>query len=1083
MATSTNKTVKPTGLSVTRSGNTYTFKWKQGDKDYRSGQQLQYRLRNADNAWTKVNIGVAAVSASITNANVTFLQFRVAGKRSPYRKGRKTIKPLWSDWAVSGAWTATVPARPSLEYENISTNCGLFKWNTAVKSDDRAVFDNVVVQTQLRRDNAVNPANGTWTTVSGSAASGSVTITEQPENLAAGAFIRWVRVKSHGNAGDSAWTYVSHAYGTAVAANLISASAEKHGPTSRITAEWSSSQSRKQPIDKLTVQYAIGVPADTNMYDAPSSGWQDAVELTAASGNDKIVVNVDDSIRTDECMWVRIKTEHDGLASYSRDKVAQIGTLAAPTINAVPNFSAGTVAITITEETSCDVADTAIFYRSEADPSNDQIIAVFRHGTTSGTISVPDLVGRSSSCFGAFSFLGSSSGLILDVKMRSAEAIDSDIGAVAPENVTIKKGPRDGTVRIGWQWTWEDATSAELAWADHEEAWESTDEPSTYRVNDRNAVNWVIAGLESGKRWFFRVRLIGEQDGEELVGPWSAIASYDVSSVPDRPVLTLSKDVINAGDSVTARWAYAVGKDTGQAYAEIAIVTTEIWGIIGDPEADLEETEELTYTTVAYTDVDQEIEFTYDWETDHTYDFAVRVTTSSGTQSEWSDPVTLTVVRPLSIGNVTTSLAAPRYYKRRQTTKTETFVDGECTGTSSSSTDYTFNPEGGLTKALYDDIFNDDPVTTMIMGTGSTRQVLTVTQEIVTITPSGYLPTLTALPLTVTFTSFILIGTIILSIVRDEDYHVYRPDEKDYDGFEGETVYTRSQVNSPVFTINKEDLASSLDNGARYRMLIDIIDKYGQKAHWELPFIVDWSHKAGVPSAVVETDESRRISMITPAAPENFEAGDTCDIYRITADRPELVYKGASFGETYVDPYPAFGDFCGHRIVTVTANGDYASDDGLAWYDTGVDDGDLLEEKKMIIDVDGDQIELPYNIELSNSWNKDFERTEYLGGSVQGDWNPAVTRDLAANTVLLRGRDVDQQLSMRDLAGYAGVCHIRTPDGSSMACDIQVRESMDYKTKRVSYTLTVRAVDPGEPDGMTLEEWEERYPEEEEAGE
>ena len=269
MATSTNKTVKPTGLSVTRSGNTYTFKWKQGDKDYRSGQQLQYRLRNADNAWTKVNIGVAAVSASITNANVTFLQFRVAGKRSPYRKGRKTIKPLWSDWAVSGAWTATVPARPSLEYENISTNCGLFKWNTAVKSDDRAVFDNVVVQTQLRRDNAVNPANGTWTTVSGSAASGSVTITEQPENLTAGAFIRWVRVRSHGNAGDSAWTYVSHAYGSAVAANLISASAEKHGPTSRITAEWSSSQSRKQPIDKLTVQYAIGVPADTNMYDAP----------------------------------------------------------------------------------------------------------------------------------------------------------------------------------------------------------------------------------------------------------------------------------------------------------------------------------------------------------------------------------------------------------------------------------------------------------------------------------------------------------------------------------------------------------------------------------------------------------------------------------------------------------------------------------------------------------------------------------------------------------------------------------------------------------------------------------------------
>ena len=31
----------PTGLSVTRSGNTFTMKWKIGDKDYGNGQQLQ----------------------------------------------------------------------------------------------------------------------------------------------------------------------------------------------------------------------------------------------------------------------------------------------------------------------------------------------------------------------------------------------------------------------------------------------------------------------------------------------------------------------------------------------------------------------------------------------------------------------------------------------------------------------------------------------------------------------------------------------------------------------------------------------------------------------------------------------------------------------------------------------------------------------------------------------------------------------------------------------------------------------------------------------------------------------------------
>ena len=91
---------------------------------------------------------------------------------------------------------------------------------------------------------------------------------------------------------------------------------------------------------------------------------------------------------------------------------------------------------------------------------------------------------------------------------------------------------------------------------------------------------------------------------------------------------------------------------------------------------------------------------------------------------------------------------------------------------------------------------------------------------------------------------------------------------------------------------------------------------------------------------------------------------------------------------------------------------------------------------------------------------------------MQGDWNPAVTRDLSADTVLIRGRDLDRQLAMRDLAGYAGVAHVRTPDGSSLTCDIQISESQSYETKKVTYSMTIQAVDPQEPSGLTLAEWE-----------
>ena len=139
----------------------------------------------------------------------------------------------------------------------------------------------------------------------------------------------------------------------------------------------------------------------------------------------------------------------------------------------------------------------------------------------------------------------------------------------------------------------------------------------------------------------------------------------------------------------------------------------------------------------------------------------------------------------------------------------------------------------------------------------------------------------------------------------------------------------------------------------------------------------------------------------------------------------------------------------------------------------------------MIIDVDGDQIVLPYDIQLSNKWNKDFKRTSYLGGSVQGDWNPAVTRDITANTVLVRGddldrqvamRNLDRQVAMRNLAGYAGIAHVRTPDGSSITCNVQIDESQSFDTKKVSYTLTMQAIDSDELEGMTLAEWEELHP-------
>ena len=973
-----SKSKKPSGLSVTRNGNTYKLAWKIGDSDYGNGQNLWYRIN--DGGWAKPSIGASATSYSITNANAKKIYFQVRGNRKKYKKKGKNVNPSWSDWA-GYTWTAAKPKIDSLEYENDTPNSGTFSWKVNSKTNDVYVLDTVKSYSVIVRGTEP-PSN--WGTATNRSAEGEITITEDTTAIAEGNFVRWFKIEATGNAGTTIRT-ASHAYGAPSEPQLTAAEAVTKGSYTQITASWNDFPDSRFPIDKVVLQYAISSPTNADM-SAPSSGWSDAIELSKTNSADRIVVNVDDAIGADDCLWVRIMLDHDGNTSYSNALLAQIGKLAAPGINASPNTETGSVSISITKNTSCNVANTAIFYRAEDEPSNDRIIAILPNNRTSTTVYVPDIIGKTNTCFGAYAFVGTydSSSLIVEPKMISDTVTDSDIAAVPPDNVTIIEGPRDGTVRVGWEWSWVEALSAEISWSEFPEAWESTNEPSTYTVKNKQATSWVVADLEVGKTWYFRVRLIGEdEDNNAIKGPWSQTVAYNLSSVPDRPALSLSKSVINEGGSVTARWAYSATGDTEQAYAEICLVTYD------------SNNEPVYGDVIASTAEGQSVEISQDWTTGTTYYLSVRVTTTAGLQSAWSEVASVYVADPVEIAITQNSIT--------------------------------------------NNVLKTMPITATITGAGAT-------------------------------------GTTILSIIRAEDYHLYRPDDKDYDGYEGETIATISQTGEAQITITVDDLVGRLDDGAKYTLIATVIDSYGQTASEEVPFTVNWTHKAIVPIVEVKIDKYQRIANITPIAPEGALETDTCDIYRITADQPELVYKGATFGETYVDPYPGFGESCGHRIVMITANGDYVTEQGFAWYDSDSADGDILEEQQMVINVNGEQIELPYNIELSNKWNKDFKRTSYLGGSVQGDWNPAVTRDLSADTVLVRNLDLDRQLAMRDLAGYAGVAHIRTPDGSSLTCDIQISESQSYETKKITYSMTIQAVDPQEPVGLTLEEWDQMHP-------
>jgi len=1045
MSTKSVSTKKPTGLTISRDGGNFTFAWKIGDSDYGEGQWYECIVDNG-RAGSGGQIGGSVTSLTLALGAIRTVTFSVKGKRKNYKKKKNgketTYNPKTSDVA-SCTWTAVVPPAPSLSYSRTSSNAGTFTWSLTVSNTDAYVFSHVEFQTCTSRGNDVP---GTGWSVSSVSSSGSQSYTE---TLGGSNLVRWVRVRSVGAAGASGWSYAYHAYGNPSTPYMLRASGSGTGTATRIMANWNAPFSLSHPIDAINIQYAIDVPESASL-SAPSTGWSDAGgDVSPNGGADIVYTNISDGLSADECMWVRVRAKHDDSYTYSNAVIAMIGTLVTPGISASPNTTTGDVAITITENTSCDVAGTVVFYRSEKRPNYDQVVAVLANGVTTCTVHIDEIMTSyeghvDTTCFGAWAYVGSHNGLSVSAVMRSGTATDSDILARPPAWLELSDSGRDKCVRIKWPWSWSAATSAELAWADHDDAWESTDGPSTYAIDDKQVLSWVIANLETGKRWFFRVRLKLEDGMDNITGPWSEIYDYDLSSIPDKPVLTLSKEVINDKESVTARWAYVSTDNTTQSFADICLATISS-GVI-------------TYgNVIAHVGESQTVEISRDWTANTTYYLCLRQTSSAGRQTEWSDPVPLFVAPEISI-----ELTGTSGIVARGEIATYQYTDGV--------------PEPGLSwsgnLSLTSELIINGGKSVVTEGTiesGNYKlEVWRVTGEVKIIN----------MPLGFTITGAGNTGTTIVSIVRAEDYQIYRPDDSDISGYAGENIVSKSITGEGTVTISYSDLVGYLDDGARYKVICTVIDEYGQTDSLEFGCLVAWTHQAGIPAATVEIDKWQRIAIITPTIPQSaFAAGDVCDIYRISADKPELIVKGATFGETYVDPYPAFGDFCGHRIVTRTANGDYiTATNELAWFMCDSDVGDLIEEDAMIIDVQGEQIELPYNISLQNSWTKDFKRTNYLGGSVKGDWNPAVTRDLTAGTVIVRGDDIDRQISMRNLAGYAGIAHIRTPDGSSVAADIQVRETMSYDSATVTYSLAIKVIDSDQLEGLTLDEWQEMNP-------
>ena len=1123
------KTTAPSGLGITRSGDTITFSWTIADKDYSDGLQFYWNVNgkrqgtSASNKSGVANLDVKSVSINKKinlsgGSKFTSTAFGVRGNSKTKKKsGKKKRNPGWSDWSTK-AVSFTVPDKPSVSFSLAGSEdpfAGTFSWTTGSSDWQNSLSTTFkhCWRTRLQRIFVKNwnstspPGESYWKkTTSGwyedtrSVNNSTFARADSAHAVGEYSFSWWVRVRSEGTAGNSAWAYSYHTFAMPYAAKNVKATlTRKSGSNGYIcNASWTAPETAAHPIEEDIVQYKIAVPVTTGTkkngkytvnWSIPDGGWSDAGTVHDTGGADALAFSIDEKLNDDQLVFVRVNTKHDYATNHGQEVIASgdRGALPEPTnvtINPAAYPSTRRISITATNPSNITASYIAVHFRTESGMDQDKTksqhtyktIGIIPHGETQVTVQAPAV--NEPFAIGLETILADYTEKTVDygteyelsnIKMRQNKINWEENKVPMPPNVECSAYDSN-TIRVIWDWDWKNADQSEITWADHEDAWESTDQPQSYIVDNIYAGQWNIKGVDVGT-WYVRVRLIEHQGDNVINGLWSETKVVKLSSAPAIPALVLSEGVVTPDGEVTCYWGYVSTDGTAQKQADICEVTYDgdnnpIYGDI------------LTHTTTS-----QHLNLSvkdYGWQAGEIHYLAVRVISVSGEQSQgWSSPVALRIAEKLSCEITETSLI--------EATNTETIY--EITGDVDIISDKTYFTRSG------EDTEQDPYVYTEVIA--PVAEDLGLYYEAQERTEISY--TLDRLPLTVTAIGAGKGGKTTISIIRSDSYHMKRPDESDADGYKDEAVYIKTFDGEGTFTVDYDDLIGYLDDKAPYYIVATVKQVYDDKGEQtqtadSLPvrFTVHWEHQAVIPTGTCTIDPNYDVAIITPLLPDGVtaEAGDVCDIYRLSVDPPQLIFKGAEFGERYVDPYPTIGSTGGYRLVYRTKYGDYITEDGeIAFFETSEIDSnvDYLDVFTSIINFGTGRVSLPYNLSLNSKWQKDFQQTSYLGGHVQGDWNAAVIRSGTINSVGIvtseYGSDEDLEVieTMRRLARYSGICHVRTPDGSSYAANVNVSEDREEKwvTKLAKYTLDISVVDSQTQDGMSYIEWQNSIEDEE----
>lgn len=897
------------------------------------------------------------------------------------------------------------------------------------------------------------------------------------------------RVRAYGPQGFSNWLYSWHVFGVAPKAKNVSVKTVNSPNGYIATVTWETvSQDYNSPVDSTVVEYIYATPVITSttsygitkfQITCPTvTGWTKKTATVDTSGYDSLTFAIDGRLAANQCMFVRVNNLHDfdettryGDIVLVRTSGITCGTLSLPVLRSVDyNPTTNRVTVEVDNTTGLENSYTSVFFKKNQETELVIGIIPYSASTASQTFVVPALDPGDSYKFGVRTYVADYTAyppLSDGTCTYSMDAIYmmSDMewrGGTIPAAPKVSlASPESGTILVEWDWPWAEAQAAELSWSKDPNAWESTDEPTRYVVSNNQAARWRIPNLDFD-RWYVRVRLIQRGENYENYGMYSDTAEIDIlAGSPPTPLLTVDPLIVTEDGEVSFYWIYSAEDGSNQLQADIVEVTSSGQELVyGDAIVSAGTAQSLKASVADL-----------GWHAGDTHRVALRTTSSYKTMSNYSDLVTIQVADPLVVsaelgqGFRSYQEGGQTFYELNSFPFTVNVVGAGADGKTGLAVQRAY--QYPLERPDESDIVGYEGETIIMISDAQTGSITVEAND-----PN------------------------IIGSFDDTQEYILTVNATDTFGQRGKDVL-RFRVNwDHKATIPSASVLMDYTNGVAVLTPIPnpSVDYYISEDHaWveaesvEPEVIGEMEFSFSEDGNLIYTyddaaftdfylDDGNLYATTDSVELGNIQPGDVCDIYRLSADKPELVYSGAQFGEVYVDPYPTIGRFGGYRFVYRTAYNDFITSSGmLGWTDYTWEDGATLDIFTSIINFDDDQVVLPFNLDLGHKWTKDFTETKYLGGAIQGDWNPAVSHTVTMHTDVAVEYYSETFLAMRRLARYAGICHVRTPDGSSFAANVNVSE--DREEKKISmiarFSLDITRVDQEREDGLTWAEWVE----------